>query len=67
MQVDVEFKERLPHLVPLSLYKNLANLGSVPAEIDYISPLQLAAIKAMPLINSGRLSVQTVSKVRFLV
>lgn len=37
-----------------------------PESIEYLTPDHLAAIKDMPLINKGRLSVQPVSKVSLL-
>lgn len=62
-QVDVIFKQRLAHLVPLALYKHLASQNELPEELAYLTPEHLEAIKAMPLVTRGRLSVQTVSKV----
>ena len=64
VQVDVAFRERVAHFVPLALYKALADLAAPPEEIKYLTMEHLAAIKQMPLINRGRLSVQPVSKVR---
>ena len=62
-QVDVAFRERAAHLVPLALYKALAERSQLPAEVSYLNQEHLEAIKAMPLINKGRLSVQPVSSV----
>jgi len=60
----VAFRQRVVHFVPLALYKYLAEQKKSPQELDYLTPEHLDAIKEMPLINRGRLSVQPVSKVR---
>ena len=62
-KVDVTFKERLRHLVPLSLYKYLADLSTPPEMIPNFTQDHLDAIKEMPLLNRGRLSVQPVPQV----
>lgn len=53
----------MKHFVPLALYKALAEADSPPKELAYIDAVHMAAIKEMPLINRGRLSVQPVSEV----
>lgn len=63
--VDVAFRERAAHLVPLALYKALAERSQLPAEVSYLNQEHLEAIKAMPLINKGRLSVQPVSSLAY--
>lgn len=61
--VDVKFVMRLPHFVPLRVLQDLTNNKlEVP---DYISTEDLQSIKAMPLLNRGRLSVQPVSSEAF--
>lgn len=62
-QVDVKFVAKMKNFVPLSLFKYLATQKEVPKELDYLSQEHLDAIKAMPLITRGRLSVQDVSQV----
>ena len=59
--VDVQYKQRVQHLVPLSLYKHLAAVSEVPECLSYLSTDHLQAIKEMALINRGRLSVQPVT------
>lgn len=57
------FRKRAKHFVPLALYKYLADLRAVPESMSYLDQQHLDAIKAMPLINKGRLSVQPCSQV----
>lgn len=63
--VDITFKSRLAHFVSLKLLQHLASLDSLPAELDYLTADHLVAIKAMALLNRGRLSVQPVSPLAF--
>ncbi|KAA1080905.1 hypothetical protein PGT21_025100 [Puccinia graminis f. sp. tritici] len=63
--VDVKFVSRLPSFVPLKLLQNLVN-GKVSPP-DYLTSKDLQAIKDMPLLNRGRLSVQPVSVEAFEV
>ncbi|OAV90185.1 hypothetical protein PTTG_09287 [Puccinia triticina 1-1 BBBD Race 1] len=56
--VDVKFVSRLPNFVPLKLLQNLIS-GKVSLP-DYLTTEDLQAIKDMPLLNRGRLSVQPV-------
>ncbi|WVN89788.1 uncharacterized protein L203_105018 [Cryptococcus depauperatus CBS 7841] len=58
--VDVQFKDRLPHPPTLALVKQLASSSALPQEVSYIGKQGLDAIKAMALVNRGRLSVQPV-------
>lgn len=61
--VDLVFKARARHFVPLSLLKRIAASPSEPpADVDYIGQDGLEAIKGMALINRGRLSVQRVEE-----
>ena len=55
---------KMKNFVPLSLYKYLATQQELPKELPYLTQEHLDAIKAMPLITRGRLSVQEASKVR---
>ena len=61
--VDVKFVSRLPNFVSLKLLQNLANGKLKPP--DYVTPQDSQAIKDMPLLNRGRLSVQPVSLAAF--
>ncbi len=60
--VDVTFKSRAKHFVPLSLMKRIAAFStSQPSEdVAYIGEEGVEAIKNMALIKRGRLSVQPV-------
>jgi len=57
--VDVKFVSRLPNFVPLKLLQGLVS-GNVNLP-DYLTSKDLQAIKGMPLLNRGRLSVQPLS------
>ncbi|KAJ3528917.1 hypothetical protein NMY22_g9209 [Coprinellus aureogranulatus] len=71
--VDLTFKARAKHFVPLALLKYIASV-SLPSssnddqvpdlieELSYLSRKEVAAIKGMPLVSRGRLSVQRVSQ-----
>ncbi|KAK1923178.1 EVE domain-containing protein [Papiliotrema laurentii] len=63
--VDVRFTSRLTHPPTLALIKHLTSLPSLPAQVEYISPEGLKALKEMPLVNRGRLSVQPVSEAAY--
>ena len=54
--VDVTFKNRLPHPPTLALIKHLAASTNLPDEVGYIGAGGFKAIKAMQLVNRGRLS-----------
>lgn len=54
--VDVKFNERLPYPPTLALIKHLAASQNLPDEVAYIGKDGLEAIKAMQLVNRGRLS-----------
>ncbi|KAF9782976.1 DUF55-domain-containing protein [Thelephora terrestris] len=56
--VEVEFKSRASHFVPLSVLKGIP-AGNVP---EYLTTEDVEAIKGMALINRGRLSVQRVEE-----
>ncbi|TDL29958.1 DUF55-domain-containing protein [Rickenella mellea] len=60
--VELTFVSRTQHFVPLALMKRIATLPSSdpPTDIEYIGRDGVAAIKAMPLVTRGRLSVQRV-------
>ena len=61
--VDVIFKTRAKHFVPLSLMKRIAGLAAEPSEdVAYIGEDGVEAIKNMALIKRGRLSVQPVNE-----
>jgi len=60
--VDAKFISRAQHFIPLSLLRYLADLPSAipPEAISYVGEDGINAIKTMPLITRGRLSVQRV-------
>lgn len=55
LQVNVRFVQRLDHPPTLALIKLLAS-GALPKEVAYIGEHGHRAIKAMQLVNRGRLS-----------
>ena len=57
-----QFVSELPHLVPLKLLQHLAPLPAPPDCTPYLTSDDLAAVKAMFLLNRGRLSVQPVEE-----
>jgi hypothetical protein len=66
--VDLRFLHRATHFVPLSLFKSIASASSVddlPTGITWIGEEGRTAIKDMPLVGRGRLSVQRVSEEAF--
>ncbi|KAK8850660.1 hypothetical protein IAR55_004580 [Kwoniella newhampshirensis] len=63
--VDVRFVERLPHPPTLALIKHIASSPTLPDEISYIGQGGFQAIKAMQLVNRGRLSVQPVDQAAY--
>lgn len=77
--VDLKFKSRVAHFVSLSLLKHLKSLSyediqaadkaeespSTSLQVQYLSGDELSAIKEMPLLTQGRLSVQPVSELAF--
>jgi len=63
--VDVEFEQRLKHMVSLKTLQALASHTKPPSELEYLSQEQLDAIKDMVLLKRGRLSVQPVSDTAF--
>lgn len=68
--VDLRFLYRATHFVPLSLFKSIASASSVdelPNGITWIGEDGRTAIKDMPLVGRGRLSVQRVSEEAFKV
>ncbi|GJJ07051.1 hypothetical protein Clacol_001250 [Clathrus columnatus] len=60
--VDVRFVSRAVNFVPLALLRYLSTLIDPPAEMAYLTEDDLKAIKNMPLLNRGRLSVQQINK-----
>ncbi|KIJ69925.1 hypothetical protein HYDPIDRAFT_104586 [Hydnomerulius pinastri MD-312] len=60
--IDATFVSRARHFVPLSLLRYIADLPSSepPEEVGYVGASGVKAIKAMPLVTRGRLSVQRV-------
>ncbi|EIW76204.1 DUF55-domain-containing protein [Coniophora puteana RWD-64-598 SS2] len=62
--VDVAFKSRAAHFVPLALLRRIADSTSpsLPAGIEYLSHDNVQAIKGMALVTRGRLSVQPVEE-----
>ncbi|KAG8706439.1 hypothetical protein FRC09_002413 [Ceratobasidium sp. 395] len=72
--VELTFNARLKHFVPLSVLRQVSacanigemtQLGSSPEgdqpSFTYLTAKDLAALKEMPLLNRGRLSVQPVN------
>ncbi|KAH6902828.1 PUA-like domain-containing protein [Coprinopsis sp. MPI-PUGE-AT-0042] len=62
--VELTFKSRPKHFIPLALLKFIAaSKGSEPPEgLDYLSEDDLQAVRGMDLVTRGRLSVQRVRK-----
>jgi len=62
--IDLTFKSRANHLVPLTLFKQIAESppDQVPEDISYIGDQGCKAIREMDLVTRGRLSVQRVSE-----
>ncbi|TFK62720.1 DUF55-domain-containing protein [Pluteus cervinus] len=62
--VDLLFKSRTRHFVPLSLIKRIASGqgDQPPEEVKYIGEDGVRALKAMDLVTRGRLSVQRVEE-----
>ncbi|KAG2369740.1 PUA-like domain-containing protein [Suillus spraguei] len=62
--IDATFVSRAEHFVPLSLLRHIAESAESdpPDEIAYIGTDGVKAVKAMPLVTRGRLSVQRVSQ-----
>lgn len=62
--VDATFLSRAEHFVPLSLLRHIAESAESdpPDEFAYIGTDGMKAVKAMPLVTRGRLSVQRVSQ-----
>jgi len=62
--IDATFLSRAEHFVPLSLLRHIAESArsDPPDEIAYIGTEGMKAVKAMPLVTRGRLSVQRVSQ-----
>lgn len=58
--VNVRFVSRLKNPVTLAWVKKLAGSAGPPEGVSYIGADGLKAIKDMPLVNRGRLSVQPV-------
>ncbi|KAF8883175.1 PUA-like domain-containing protein [Gymnopilus junonius] len=62
--VDLAFKSKAPHFVPLSLLRKIADApaSQVPDEVSYLGEEGAKAIKGMDLVTRGRLSVQRVEE-----
>ncbi|KAH7931337.1 DUF55-domain-containing protein [Leucogyrophana mollusca] len=62
--IDATFVSRAQHFVPLSLLRYIADSSGAepPDEVGYIGAKGVKAIKAMPLVTRGRLSVQRVDE-----
>ncbi|CAE6527648.1 unnamed protein product [Rhizoctonia solani] len=71
--VELRFESRLKHFVSLATLRSITSMTSVddlaqlsadPEEnqLSYITPSDLKALGAMPLLNRGRLSVQPVNE-----
>ncbi|KAF8605463.1 DUF55-domain-containing protein [Ceratobasidium sp. AG-I] len=72
--VELTFRARLENFVPLSVLRLIASSASIEnvvqlgsesegdsPSLGYLTPKDLAELKAMPLMNRGRLSVQPVN------
>ncbi|KAG7097524.1 hypothetical protein E1B28_004867 [Marasmius oreades] len=63
--VDLTFKSRADHFIPLSLLRFISNCSSasdIPEKVAYIGEEGVRAIKSMDLVTRGRLSVQRVDE-----
>ncbi|PFH50159.1 hypothetical protein AMATHDRAFT_75778 [Amanita thiersii Skay4041] len=60
--VDLTFKSRAKHFVPLSLLKRIVESEEVLEDISYIGEEGCKAVKEMDLVTRGRLSVQRVTE-----
>lgn len=62
--IDATFLSRAQYFVPLSLLRHIADSAESdpPDEFAYIGMNGMKAVKAMPLVTRGRLSVQRVSQ-----
>ncbi|KAG1768647.1 DUF55-domain-containing protein [Suillus occidentalis] len=62
--IDATFLSRAQYFVPLSLLRHIADSAESdpPDEFAYIGTDGMKAVKAMPLVTRGRLSVQRVSQ-----
>ena len=57
--VDVEFVSRVKHFVPLAVLQKFAALTPEQRkDVSYLSDEEVHAIRDMPLLMPGRLSVQ---------
>ncbi|PSR92206.1 hypothetical protein PHLCEN_2v4736 [Hermanssonia centrifuga] len=68
--VDVTFKARTEHFIPLSLLKQIASNqpdSEPPSDVAYIGKDGVSAIKEMALVSRGRLSVQRVEEATWAV
>ncbi|KZP02340.1 hypothetical protein FIBSPDRAFT_880427, partial [Athelia psychrophila] len=59
--VEVTLSSRAKNFVPLALMRLIAASTDAPNEVSYIGGEGVQAIKAMALVNRGRLSVQRVN------
>ncbi|KEP55516.1 EVE domain protein [Rhizoctonia solani 123E] len=73
--VELQFKSRLKHFVSLAMLRSITSVTSVGGlaqfsadsedgqhQLSYLSPADLKALGDMPLLNRGRLSVQSVNE-----
>ncbi|CAE6410289.1 unnamed protein product [Rhizoctonia solani] len=73
--VELQFKSRLKHFVSLAMLRSITSVTSVDDlaqfsadsedgqhQLSYLSPTDLKALGDMPLLNRGRLSVQSVNE-----
>ncbi|CAE6422191.1 unnamed protein product [Rhizoctonia solani] len=73
--VELRFKSRLKHFVSLAILRSITSATSVEDlaqlgtdsedgqnQLSYLTPVDLKALREMPLINRGRLSVQPVNE-----
>ncbi|CAE7076990.1 unnamed protein product, partial [Rhizoctonia solani] len=73
--VELRFKSRLQHFVSLATLRLITSVASVEKlaqfsadsedgqnQLSYLTPDDLSALNAMPLLNRGRLSVQPVNE-----
>ncbi|KAI0050231.1 DUF625-domain-containing protein [Auriscalpium vulgare] len=66
--VEVKFASRAAHFVPYPYLRDIAaGPSEPPSEVDYIGSNGVKAIKAMALVNRGRLSVQPVEEAAWKV
>ncbi|KAF4619201.1 hypothetical protein D9613_004805 [Agrocybe pediades] len=62
--VDLSFKSRASHFIPLALLRKISeiSMNDIPEELSYLDETDVHGIKRMDLVTRGRLSVQRVQE-----